>query len=69
MRRSLRNMAEALLSVHSETLRMSEYGWFELYCMPELDDGIVDACFRFSRPVSGGYYWCPPVTDGRLDIA
>ncbi len=32
------------------------------------DDGIVDGLFRFSRPVSGGYYWCPPVTAGHLDL-
>ena len=32
------------------------------------DDGIVDALFTFSRPVRGGYYWCPPVKDGRLDL-
>jgi porphyrinogen peroxidase len=33
------------------------------------EDGVVDALFRFSRPVSGGYYWCPPVVDGRLDLS
>ncbi len=33
-----------------------------------LEDGIVDGLFRFSRPVSGGYYWCPPVQDGKLDL-
>lgn len=33
------------------------------------DDGKVDALFRFSRPVTGGYYWCPPVKDGRLDLS
>lgn len=32
------------------------------------DDGIVDALFRFSRPVTGGYYWCPPLTGGKLDL-
>lgn len=32
------------------------------------DDGVADALFRFSRPVSGGYYWCPPVEDGRLRL-
>lgn len=32
------------------------------------DDGIVDGLFRFSRPVSGGYYWCPPVAGARLDL-
>ncbi len=32
------------------------------------DDGIVDGLFQFSRPVSGGYYWCPPVADGHLQL-
>lgn len=32
------------------------------------DDGVVDGLFRFSRPVSGGYYWCPPVAGARLDL-
>jgi putative iron-dependent peroxidase len=31
-----------------------------------LDDGIVDGLFRFSKPVTGGYYWCPPCRGGRL---
>ena len=33
-----------------------------------LEDGVVDALFRFSRPVTGGYYWCPPLRDGKLDL-
>ena len=33
------------------------------------DDGIVDGLFRFSRPVTGSYYWCPPVIDGHLDLS
>lgn len=33
------------------------------------EDGIVDALFRFTRPVSGAYYWCPPVAQGRLDLS
>lgn len=33
------------------------------------DDGIVDGLFTFSRPVTGGYYWCPPVANGRLDLS
>jgi putative iron-dependent peroxidase len=36
--------------------------------MAGLDDGIVDALFTFSRPVTGAYYWCPPVDAGRLDL-
>ena len=32
------------------------------------EDGIVDATFSFSKPVTGAYLWCPPVRDGRLDL-
>ena len=37
--------------------------------MVGLDDGISDALFRFPRPISGGYYWCPPMTRGKLDLS
>lgn len=30
--------------------------------MTGADDGIVDALFRFTRPVSGAAMWCPPLT-------
>jgi putative iron-dependent peroxidase len=33
------------------------------------EDGIVDALFGFSRPLTGAYLWCPPVRDGRLDFS
>lgn len=33
------------------------------------DDGIVDALFKFTRPVTGSYFWCPPVRDGQLDLS
>ena len=32
------------------------------------DDGIVDAMFAISQPVTGAYFWCPPMRDGRLDL-
>ena len=32
------------------------------------DDGVVDRLLSFTRAVSGGYYWCPPVRGGRLDL-
>jgi putative iron-dependent peroxidase len=32
------------------------------------DDGIVDGLFSFTRPVTGSYFWCPPVKDGKLDL-
>lgn len=36
--------------------------------MAGLDGDLTDALFRFSRPVTGGYYWCPPIADGKLDL-
>ena len=32
------------------------------------DDGIVDGLFNFTRPVTGSYFWCPPVKDGLLNL-
>ncbi len=32
------------------------------------EDGITDALFSFTHPLSGGYYWCPPMKEGRLDL-
>lgn len=60
---------------HEQGLEFIAYGKsldpFEhvLRHMAGLDDGIVDALFTFSRPVTGGYYWCPPVKAGRLDLS
>lgn len=33
------------------------------------EDGITDALFRFSQPVSGAYYWCPPVAGEKLNLS
>ena len=41
----------------------------QLRRMSGLDDGIVDGLYRFSRPITGGYYWCPPLREGRLDLS
>ncbi|TLS66930.1 Dyp-type peroxidase [Mariprofundus erugo] len=32
------------------------------------DDGVVDGLFGFTRPLSGCYFWCPPMHRGRLDL-
>lgn len=40
----------------------------QLRRMSGLEDGITDALYRFSRPLTGGYYWCPPLKDGALDL-
>lgn len=32
------------------------------------EDGVTDALFRISTPVSGAFFWCPPLRAGRLDL-
>lgn len=36
--------------------------------MTGAEDGLVDGLFRFTRPVDGAVYWCPPLAEGRLDL-
>ena len=33
------------------------------------DDGQVDALFSFTTPVSGSYFWCPPLGKSGLDLS
>jgi putative iron-dependent peroxidase len=33
------------------------------------EDGIVDALFQFSRPLTGSFYWCPPVKGSHLNLS
>jgi len=40
----------------------------QLKRMVGAEDGIIDALFKFTTPVSGAYFWCPPILDGRLDL-
>ena len=37
--------------------------------MVGLNDGIPDALFSFTHPVTGSYLWCPPMKDGSLDLS
>lgn len=36
--------------------------------MAGLEDGVTDGLFRFTRPVTGAAYFCPPLRDGELDL-
>jgi putative iron-dependent peroxidase len=29
----------------------------------------VDALFRFTRPLTGSHFWCPPLKDVKLDLS
>lgn len=33
------------------------------------EDGVSDALFTFTRPVTGYYFWCPPMKNGKLDLS
>ena len=33
------------------------------------EDKVTDALFRFTRPVTGSYYWCPPVKGTTIDLS
>jgi putative iron-dependent peroxidase len=41
----------------------------QLNRMVGAEDGVVDALFSFTRPVTGSFFWCPPVARGRLDLS
>jgi len=41
----------------------------QLRRMTGQEDGIIDGLFRFTRRVSGSYFWCPPVSGDRLDLS
>ena len=40
----------------------------QLRRMSGAEDGVTDALFAFSEPVSGAYFWCPPVSEGLIDL-
>ena len=37
--------------------------------MAGMDDGVIDALFKFTQPLTGTYYWCPPVKRGKVDFS
>jgi porphyrinogen peroxidase len=41
----------------------------QLKRMSGAEDGKIDGLFSFTRPLGGGYYWCPPVhADGAINL-
>lgn len=40
----------------------------QLRRMVGAEDGVADALFKFTRPLSGSYFWCPPMRGGTLDM-
>ncbi|ABK45025.1 Dyp-type peroxidase family [Magnetococcus marinus MC-1] len=41
----------------------------QLRRMMGLEDGIMDGLFRFTRPLTGSYYWCHPASEQGLDLS
>jgi len=41
----------------------------QLRRMLGVEDGTTDALFKFTRPLTGAYFWCPPIKGGRLDLS
>jgi len=42
----------------------------QLNRMIGVEDDVTDALFKFTRPISGRYYWCPPMAqEGGLDLS
>ena len=40
----------------------------QLKRMVGAEDGVVDALFKFTQPVTGCHFWCPPLVRGKLDL-
>jgi putative iron-dependent peroxidase len=40
----------------------------QLRRMVGAEDGITDGLFGYTRPITGSYFWCPPVRDGRVNL-
>jgi putative iron-dependent peroxidase len=40
----------------------------QLKRMVGAEDGVVDALFKFTQPVTGCHFWCPPLARGKLDL-
>lgn len=33
------------------------------------EDGITDGLFQFTHPLTGAYFWCPPMKDSKLELS
>ena len=44
------------------------HGEMQMRRMAGQEDGITDALFLISKPITGAFFWCPPLRDGRLDL-
>ncbi|MFZ6848374.1 Dyp-type peroxidase [Undibacterium sp. RuRC25W] len=40
----------------------------QLRRMSGAEDGITDALFQFTQPITGAYFWCPPMNGTQLSL-
>jgi putative iron-dependent peroxidase len=40
----------------------------QMHRMSGNEDGIRDAIFKFTMPLRGNYFWCPPMNESGLDL-
>ncbi|MFZ6861858.1 Dyp-type peroxidase [Undibacterium sp. Ji67W] len=40
----------------------------QLRRMSGAEDGIIDALFKFTQPLTTSYFWCPPMKDKQLSL-
>ena len=70
LRRSMPFAEGDLAGLHFVAFGNSFYAFeAQLGRMMGHEDGITDALFTFSQPVTGEYYWCPPLAGDRLDLS
>jgi putative iron-dependent peroxidase len=69
LRRSMPWMASTQAGLMFVAFGRSFYAFeAQMRRMAGLDDGIVDGLFQLSKPVTGAYFWCPPMRGGQLDL-
>ncbi|MFZ6749285.1 Dyp-type peroxidase [Undibacterium sp. Ren11W] len=70
LRRSMPWSAQDKAGFHFVAFATSFYAFeAQLRRMCGAEDGIVDGLFSFTKPLSGAYFWCPPMCEGRPDLS
>jgi putative iron-dependent peroxidase len=69
LRRSMPWSEQSKAGFHFVAFATSFYAFeAQLRRMCGAEDGIVDGLFSFTKPVSGAYFWCPAMREGRPDL-
>lgn len=70
LRRSMPWSEQSKAGFHFVAFATSFYAFeTQLRRMCGAEDGIVDGLFSFTKPLSGAYFWCPPMRQGHPDLS